>query len=445
MKNYFIPGVMPGMKQKLAEAHVDFCELTIDGAQGAVIDQENIPKALTALGMRIKTEQSTSIDGIVRVELEVGRAPPPPEVEIPPSPVKVTVDERSYFRCDHWKNFRGLVTQHLICCVTNNNFSEIRVVFISGNNFSAQDLMHPEKGVFSLVISKEASGDSSPLLIIDSAHKAEYIPGSRYLRIFGFPECPNEGTQNETEWFVKIFNELLPVVVETDPAKISRIRKQIFEERRRRSREQYVAECQKRFEKTVKGTREKVSTGHVAIDKLQAELIKTIRETRGAERKLEQIESARGGELEKYASEFNSLISVPGVEDVQVADGVVKVFTENIFITPITPDDSKSETYDIGKFRMEIYTAGTNGCIKFFNLTQKGGGDNYNINHPHVNSQGNPCLGNIKELVAELIAGYEFSAVAQLGLQFLKSVNLDDSAGSGIFNAWPKKDRKEGE
>lgn len=213
----------------------------------------------------------------------------------------------------------------------------------------------------------------------------------------------------------------------------------LVEERHNKSRRQYMAECSKRFEKTIRGTRDKVSNGYCEIEKLQKQLTRKIRETRGAERKLSQLEACKDGELEKYGKEFDSLSAVPGVKDVQVSDGVIKVFTEHIYITP----EGYSDVFDIGKFRMEIFTSGSNGGVKFFNITRKGGGgghSNYNIHHPHVDGGGSPCLGNIKELVSQLIGEYEYSAVAQLGLQYLKTVNLNDSAGKGIFNAWPKKE-----
>jgi hypothetical protein len=131
------------------------------------------------------------------------------------------------------------------------------------------------------------------------------------------------------------------------------------------------------------------------------------------------------------------------VLDVQVSDGVIKVFTEHIYITP----DGCPDTFDIGKFRMEIYTSGANGGIRFFNLTRKGsitGGGGYGVHHPHVKGSGVACLGNISELVSQLIGEYEYSAVAQLGLQYIKSVNTNDSAGRTIFDNWPIVAKKEG-
>ena len=55
---------------------------------------------------------------------------------------------------------------------------------------------------------------------------------------------------------------------------------------------------------------------------------------------------------------------------------------------------------------------------------------------PHVFHNGRPCLGNMTEVIPELVANYEFAALAMVAIQFIESVNVNDSAGMHI-NKWP--------
>ena len=67
-----------------------------------------------------------------------------------------------------------------------------------------------------------------------------------------------------------------------------------------------------------------------------------------------------------------------------------------------------------------------------YNLTRK-------INdkhHPHVDSDGVPCLGNIAKAIPDYMAGYEFSVVAMLCIEFLKTADPNDGWGATVKD-WP--------
>ncbi len=244
----------------------------------------------------------------------------------------------------------------------------------------------------------------------------------------------------------KIFRHLLQEVVKEieikDPAeKLAREQKRA-EEVRNRSREAFVKACSQRFDKMLAGTKKAIDEGFTAIKKLQDELVTKVRETKGAEQKLVQLEKARPDAEEGYRKEFEKFLTIQDVKKIEAGDGVIKVFTDMIYITH---DKVK---YMIGEFRIEIFI---NGGIKFFNLTNQGkgpghtrpsgfeGNTSYNHHHPHVQASGDACLGNISTALPQLIAEYQYSVVAILAIQFLKSVNVDDSAGKGIY-WWPKAD-----
>ena len=441
MKNYFLV-LDKDQINKIQGAEVEFCDLKIDGQAGVVIDEENVNPALESLGLAVVTETETSLEGIVRVELGTTGHP---ELSDPKFQVEI-----KNWNGEQKGEFARITEQTLLPVVKRNIFLGV----------PHQETVPPAESGFNIWIWSAASGAANTKppaemwgVKVDCRDKG-YTPTGQGVVVFddtGWPvaeivnennlyifhDICHEGTNHELQIYQRILEEVVSEFSLSPEEKAERQQK-LAEERRRKSRERYIAECSKRFEKTVKGTKKKIETGHREIEELQKRLTRKIRETRGAERKLEQLNASADSQLENYGKEFDSLSAVPGVEDVQVSDGVIKVFTEHIYITP----DGYSDTFDIGKFRMEIYTSGANGGIRFFNITRKGSGNGYNIHHPHVNSSGSPCLGNIKELVSQLIGEYEYSAVAQLGLQYLKSVNINDSAGEGIFKYWPKKEEK---
>lgn len=196
------------------------------------------------------------------------------------------------------------------------------------------------------------------------------------------------------------------------------------------NRENYIKEVSGRFTKNLTETKKNIDRGNSDVRKLQKDLVRRIREVQGLEQKLEQLKSREGEELEKFGREYDLLLQVPKVKSVEVADGVIKIFTDLIYCL----DDRSKLWHEIGEFRIEIYTSGANGGVRWFNLTGKREGDNYGSHAPHVKGSGRACLGNTSEVFPELIGNYEFSAVAMLAIEFVSSCNTADSAGKTISN-----------
>lgn len=218
------------------------------------------------------------------------------------------------------------------------------------------------------------------------------------------------------------------------------------------SEEAFVKACSGRLEKTIKGTEEKIKVSEREIARLQQQLIIKVRETLGLKEKLEQIKSSDNKEDNQYRKEYKKFLTVPDIKKVEVHEKTINVFTKMIYINH---DNVK---YRIGEFRIEMFVNGHNDYyVKFFNLTNKGQGpganptrefrdsvpaSGYNMHHPHVSSDGIPCLGNIATAIPQLIGEYQYAVAAIIAIQFLKSVNAEDSAGRGIY-FWPKAESGE--
>jgi hypothetical protein len=158
----------------------------------------------------------------------------------------------------------------------------------------------------------------------------------------------------------------------------------------------------------------------------------------------------RSAELEMYKN---------GVQDsmfVEKATKELESIKQMDIITKMTADASgrkvKIETADIycynsraktnhliGRMRITIDMAATDmsRAIQWYNLDRRG----YSQHHaPHVDSSGKACLGNMSEMLPEVLASGDLGIIALLAIQFVQSVNFDDVWGRGIV-AFPVVDK----
>lgn len=277
------------------------------------------------------------------------------------------------------------------------------------------------------------TGDGVSIIDKDTGYCVAELFGDNVLYIHH--DLVDDGTDRE----IAIFRRLLQEVVaeaKLTPEEKRQAKEKFMEELRKRGEETYVKACAQRFEKMAKATQDSITGGREEIKELQADLVKKIREVKGAEQKLIQLDKAKPDAEAMYKEEYKKFLSVPEVKAISSdREGVIQVFTNMIYVIH---DGVK---YKIGEFRIDIYINGGNGGIKFFNLTNRGDGpggmSGYNTHHPHVERDGTPCLGTISSAIPQLIGEYQFAVVAIVAIQYLKSVNVDDPAGAGIYK-WPK-------
>ena len=443
MKNVFFPEISPEKKGKLTEAEVAFVDFSIDDVDGIVIDEDFIAKAMEILGAVIETETATSYEGIVKVSLSFQqRETVVGEESLAPFTVKV----------ESWNgrresDFVEVAREVLLPALQKNvkifvphrhrvyppdEDGEFNIFFWSTTSENDVNFGDVPRKIWDVVVDVRDDpfipDPSHGTIIYDGDYAVGQIVGNN---LFIHHDLCHEGTSQELTIFRRLLEEVVVELTATPEEKAERARKEA-EERLIRSREAYVSECSARFEKTVRGTKKKISSGTEEIKRLQQSLVKKIREVKGAERKLEQLSASKGGELEKYGEEFDKLFSVRGVRDVLVADGVIKVFTDILYCA----DPRSGKRHEIGAFRIEIYTSGANDGVRWFNLTRRVDAYENGMQAPHVFPSGKACLGNTEEVFPELIANYEFAVAAMVAIQFVKSVNTDDSAGRYIDN-WP--------
>lgn len=191
---------------------------------------------------------------------------------------------------------------------------------------------------------------------------------------------------------------------------------------KRRVAEHYVQECTRQY---AVGKALKVSAGDLAA--AQSDFHGHLRGALLEEFDLLRLQAAPAEEIGR---EFDELTQLANVTGVKVEGDKIVVSTDVLYCV----HPRSHMRYEIGAFDIQICTS-TN-MIKWFNKTRKVSGGSGKMNAPHVDPNGNACMGNTKDLFPALIQKREFASAVQLAIAFVEAVNLEDNWGAYITN-WP--------
>lgn len=183
----------------------------------------------------------------------------------------------------------------------------------------------------------------------------------------------------------------------------------------------------------VKTLRSEVSKLEHVIEQCQQTLVASLRKLEEKRRRFQIVQGTDESSLVRFGDEFDQLVKHPDLERVDVVGNKIVAETKPISIS------YQKVTYDIGRFQITIHADGSNGGVRMVNLTRKIGGRN----HPHINSGGVPCLGNIKEVIPHMIAEHQYPAVVAVCIQYLKSYeNSGNYKPYCEIGYWPQKRKK---
>jgi len=129
--------------------------------------------------------------------------------------------------------------------------------------------------------------------------------------------------------------------------------------------------------------------------------------------------------------ECERIRALANVREVMLTKKKILVFTDTVYCT----DPRNNLVHKIGRFRIEIPLF--EGVIRWFNLERQVNG----FQAPHVKSTGNACLGNMKDLLPQLIGKREFAVATTMAIAFVESVNVNDGWGKHI-DLWPVAEGK---
>lgn len=181
-------------------------------------------------------------------------------------------------------------------------------------------------------------------------------------------------------------------------------------DQRHQGRTGYQKECDGRLEEEIRFLEEEIKTVHETIEEHSSFLTTETRRLMDYRRRLKSLKGVQ--DEGSFAHEFDYLVEIPEVREVQVQDGIVSIYTN-----PIHVEYGKKQ-YNLGSFRVDIQF---NGQVSLKNLTKPYG----LYDHPHV-WDGRPCLGNTRVGLAKLIGEFQLVAATQVLIDFLKTINHKD-------------------
>lgn len=197
-------------------------------------------------------------------------------------------------------------------------------------------------------------------------------------------------------------------------------------------RQKYIEISSNRASK-IKNLEQLIRNKEERITKTQVVLVDYIRDlgTTMDEYRLACIDTP--GLAEIKGLEFDKLMQHPDIEDILIDSDFIHVMTGPIYI------EYQDKEYDIGKFKITLSVNPRNFIVEMKNLTRSvPGRERRGTAHPHIWSDGRPCLGNIQECLPHMVGEYQFAAAISVCIQFLKSVNEDAGHFSDIRD-WPLK------
>lgn len=166
---------------------------------------------------------------------------------------------------------------------------------------------------------------------------------------------------------------------------------------------------------------------------LQKELIALSRKISRNQQLLIVYEQNTGShEADKFIASLDKLKNMDKVKRAY-ADTRVNIETEMLYCE----DPRTGILHEIGEFVISISPMGdSDNIVKWTNLTHSISAYESGMQAPHVFARGNACFGNIGENLINLVAELELEFAFQIAIQFIESVNTDDSAGRHI-DKWP--------
>jgi hypothetical protein len=156
---------------------------------------------------------------------------------------------------------------------------------------------------------------------------------------------------------------------------------------------------------------EEIRAAARVVEELSCRLTQETRHLAACRQRLRVLETG-AAEVDRAADDLARLGTLEGVREVEAHAGGIRLVT-----TPIEVVHG-GVRYRLGCFQLDLAQT---GAITIRNLTDPFG----LYDHPHV-WNGLPCLGNVREGLAKLMAEYQWVAAAEVLLDFLRTVTPRD-------------------
>ena len=132
--------------------------------------------------------------------------------------------------------------------------------------------------------------------------------------------------------------------------------------------------------------------------------------------------------LKKTREEIEKIYSHKLTDDIDVANNCIEIRTNNIYIR----EHKTQSRYYLGKMLIsfDLQTGG----VRFTNMNNGRSGTYWSdvAPHPHVDSNGEPCLGTADAQLCQFLSNRDWYAAFITAINYLQQVDTDDIAGSYV-------------
>lgn len=271
--------------------------------------------------------------------------------------------------------------------------------------------------------------DDTGLLIVDpetNHHVGEIYGNNLYI----FHDMIHDGArQDNLDIFRAILEAAVVMLGQTEEERAAILAQQ-SRDRHARSKAVFTKMITASRDRRIAVSRERTERIASQIEDYRRELVGFIRDLDNENAIIAGLMSSEP-DVSAAAREFDTLLEHPKVKRIEAAGSTaLHVFTEVLNCRhPRTGD-----LHEIGAFRIEVNFE--RATIRWFNVTRQVDGCERSMQAPHIFESGNPCLGNMEKVIADLLAAYELHAIIMMAISFVEEVNVADAAGMHI-DKWP--------
>jgi len=188
-----------------------------------------------------------------------------------------------------------------------------------------------------------------------------------------------------------------------------------FNENRDEQEAQFIAECRRAVQQQIDAKEVEIDTNNADVTKAVSIFATLNQKNEVLNREISAL--AEAYDQDQYSEmnlkkSFEQICSMAHVAAISVEDGMIRVYTDELFIK------FKKKTYRMGEYEIAINTETNN--VEWKNLFHAYSDGNDKVHHPY-----GTCLGNIADGVAQLLAKHDYVNLIHVLIKFLQTVHGD--------------------
>lgn len=419
MNNLFLSGLNSEQRMRLEAADIGCLDLTLGDEQGVIVEENQLESVLRTLDCIVVSQSAMPFEGLKKVVLKVDQHLP--EDNADPSVSSDAELEGSSLAQVAKQVLLPLLRRDIVLHrprtfsvpVNDGKFH----IHISSSPQKCVTGVKPPERIWGVPVDCRdygwpASGTGVAFPNDEGTYQVAELVGADNLYIHH--DLARNGTVNEEKILRILLNKVLTHLA------LPRERWLAYH------RQQMIEECSKCSVKSLAQVPSEQQPDRVK--EMKKELAKRVRAGQTEEAKILRDE---GLSKEVFGQEYEALLRVPKVKDVQVSGNSIVVYTDLLKCK----DNRTGHLHEIGAFKIELPMLGASPL--WFNQTRLVHGYQDKQHAPHVFANGTACLGNTADLFAKLLKERQFAIAAQLAIEFVEQANTSDTAGKHI-DRWPR-------